>query len=155
MQHLQSLKSENREMRVMLMMMMMVVVGGDRRKEREGKRMDQWFHFKGTQTSSLHTVTTRSWQQIASPASLSARRDRTLNHNSVCSGPEKMTRGGNGGRGGGDRGERKSIRLSAFTADTQSRFVILQLPPLHCHIHKYIFEFILNLIHLSLRPLRC
>lgn len=41
MQHLQSLKSENREMRVMLMMMMMVVVGGDRRKEREGKRMDQ------------------------------------------------------------------------------------------------------------------
>lgn len=57
---------------------------------------------------------------------------------------------------GSDKGERKSIRLFAFTADTQNRFVIPQLSSLHCHTHRDIFKFKLNLIHLFfLRPPRC
>lgn len=45
---------------------------------------------------------------------------------------------------GSDSGERKSIRLPAFTADIHNRFVIPQLPSLQCHIWKYIFKFILK-----------
>lgn len=56
---------------------------------------------------------------------------------------------------GSVKGERKSIRLSAFIADIQRGFVISQLLSLHRSIRR-IFKFRLNCIHiLLLQSLRC
>lgn len=116
--------------------------------------MDQWFHFKGTQTSCLHTVTTCLWQQSVSSHLYQRKCDWTLNHNSVYLSlkwwqEEEVEEE----EEGSDKGERKSIRLSAFTANIQSRFVIPQL--LYSEVYC-IFEFRLNWICVFfIQPERC
>ena len=147
MQHLQSLKTEEWEQ-------------GDeckdgRTKERRWRNGPVSSFLKGHK-SLLHTVTTRRWQRSLI-ASLSEECDRTLNHNWVYSEPEKMAGGGSeGGGGGGQTKEKENQSDCPFSPPTsRNGFVIPQLPSLNCHTLKYIFKFILNLIHLFPRPLRC
>lgn len=147
MQHLQSLKTEEWEQ-------------GDECKD---GRMKEWrwkngpvISFLKGHKSLLHTVTTRRWWRSLI-TSLSEECDRTLNHNWVYSEPEKMAGGGSEGGGGeGLTKEKENQSDCPFSPPTsRNGFVIPQLPSLHCHTLKYIFKFILNLIHLFLRPLSC
>lgn len=81
MQHLQSLKSLKEEETVAKLR----ESGRDEGKE---DIKDQWFHFKGTQTSSLHTRRHEPADWLVT--SLEAESDRMLNHNSVYLEPQKM-----------------------------------------------------------------